>query len=651
MRRWVRGLAALCGAICVLTLAGGTPTATGATAVERSASGPVVDDLGPASLVTATTAADRIGDRIYTATAGVSPVVVGGYDPATERIEESYELPTGGGVWAIEHIGTDLYVGTYTPGDLYKIDTVTGQVAKVASMGSFIWALDVSPDGKIFAGTYPTAEVYEYDPATGQTTNHGVAMPGEQYVRSIAADESAIYAGIGTKAHLVRIDRATGARTDILPPAYADRTFVATLDLVGSTLVAGMSPTATMLIFDTADPSNPREVQVDNDNYITAITAEQETGDVYFGTRPSGTLYRYRTASESLDRLGVPYDGASFYRIFPESDVVRAELAGQVTTYDKASGEFGVVDLAEAGLPPTPELAMAIAAAEDYVLVSGKAGIQVHNLTAGTNRRISLPGEAKTMTPVGDRVHLGVYTLARLWTMRAGGADLRELTRVEHEQTRPTDAEYDPTTGKLLMTTEPDYGKYSGTLTIYDPRSRALDVYRGVVPDQSVQSVAAWSGTAYLGSHTRNSLGTEPIATDATLSAFDLSSRRVLWELTPVPGATAIVDLERHRARLYGTTNDGRLFEFDPSTKTVRAVVRIADRGQNELVSARGVLYGTDGKVLYRVDPQLSGPPVITTIIGGLDAQWYGGRPLLTVAPDARSLYTLRGRNLIRVHL
>lgn len=643
MRRWLRGCAALSVVVLLSVLASGAPTA--------AAPAPEIDDLGPASLVTATTAADRIGDRIYTATAGVSPVVVGGYDPRTEQIEDRYELPTGGGVWAMEHIGTDLYVGTYTPGDLYKIDTVTGNVSKVASMGSFIWALAVSPDGKIFAGTYPTAEVYEYDPATGQTMNHGVAMPGEQYVRSIAADESAIYAGIGTSAHLVRIDRATGEKTDILPAAYADRTFVATLDLVGSTLVAGMSPTATMLIFDTADTANPTEVQPEGDNYITAITLEEATGDVYFGTRPSGTLYRYATTTGVLDRLGVPYDGASFYRIFPEGDLIRAELPGQVATYDKRTGEFSIVDLAEAGLPPTPELAMAIAATRDYVLVSGKAGIQVHDLAAGTSRRVPLPGEAKTMTPIEGRVGLGVYTLARLWTMRSDGSNLHEVTRVEHEQTRPTDTEYEPESGAILMTTEPDYGKYEGSLAVHDLASGVLDVYRGVVPDQSVQSVTARSGTAYLGSHTRNSLGTEPIVPDATLSAFDLDDRRVLWETTPVPGATAIVDLAFFRGRLYGTTNDGRLFEFDPATRQVRGVVRVGAGGQSELVVARGVLYGSDGNRLYRVEPAPSRPPVLTTVLDGLRAEWYGGRPLLTSSPDARSLYTLRGRELIRVNL
>ncbi|MET9343320.1 hypothetical protein [Nonomuraea sp. NPDC003804] len=114
------------------------------------------------------------------------------------------ELPTGEGTWAAAAVGTDLYVGTYTPGDIHKVDTRTGTATKVADVkpDPFIWCLDAAPDGKIYAGTYPRGRVVEYDPATGQTRDFGQVVPGEQYVRSIAVDETTIYAGVGAKAHL-----------------------------------------------------------------------------------------------------------------------------------------------------------------------------------------------------------------------------------------------------------------------------------------------------------------------------------------------------------------------------------------------------------------------------------------------------------------
>ncbi len=426
------GVLVICAALVSVSV---TPSAAAASAV-------TVDTLGPASSVTSTSVAEQVGDRIWTVTSGVSPIQVGAFDPVTRTVDRKLTLPTGAGAWAMTHIGTDLYVGLYTPGDLYRIDTATGAAAKVANFGSFIWSIAATPDGKIVAGTYPDGAVHEYDPATGATKTYGAAVPGQQYVRSIAADATTIYAGVGTKAHLIAIDRATGERRDVLPAAYADRTFVATLSLSGTKLAAGLSPTGTMLVFDTADLGNPVEVQTPGgDQYVTAITIDAPTGDVYLGTRPSGTLYRY--AGSTLERLGSPYDGAYFNRIFVDGSTIRAELTSQVVDFDPAGGTFTGTDLGQAGLPPAPEQAMGIAATATSVLVSGKAGIQVHDLASGTNTRTFLPGEAKTLTPVGREVYLGVYTLARLWSMKPDGSGLHEFGRIGNEQTRPTDETYD----------------------------------------------------------------------------------------------------------------------------------------------------------------------------------------------------------------
>ncbi|HEY3508967.1 MULTISPECIES: PQQ-binding-like beta-propeller repeat protein [Kribbella] len=600
---------------------------------------PTVTDLGPASSVTSTSVAEQVGDRIWTITSGVSPVQVGAFDPATRTVDRKLSLPTGAGAWAMTHVGTDLYIGLYTPGDVYKVDTTTGTATKVAQFGSFIWSIAATPDGKIVAGTYPDGAVHEYDPATGATRSYGAAVAGEQYVRSIAADATTIYAGVGTKAHLIAIDRAGGERREILPARYADRTFVATLALDGTRLAASLSPTGTMLVYDTNDLSNPVEVQTPGgDQYITAITLTGD--DIYLGTRPSGTLYRYR--GNTLTRLGSPYDGAYFNRIFVDSSTVRAELTSQVVDFDESTGTFTGTDLGQAGLPPAPEQAMAITATQSSVLVSGKAGIQVHDLATGASTRTFLPGEAKTMTPVGQSVYLGVYTLARLWQMKPDGSALHELGQVGNEQTRPTDEAYDESSRTWLISTEPDYGKYDGTLVEQHLDTGQREVHRGVVPQQSVRSVTTADGVAYLGGATRNSLGTDPILPQATVVAFDLRSNRTLWETAPLPKAQSYSDVVVYRGKLYATTDDGRLAVLDPLTGKLLASTTIGS-GQSRLTIARSGLYGTDNTRVFKVDGT-----TVTTVVDGLGAQIYG-YPLITTSHNGDALYTIKGRNLIRI--
>ncbi|WP_350275381.1 PQQ-binding-like beta-propeller repeat protein [Kribbella sp. HUAS MG21] len=609
---------------------------------------PTVTNLGPASAVTSTSVAEQVGDRIWTITSGVSPVQVGAFDPVAKVVDRKFALPTGAGAWAMAHLGTDLYIGLYTPGDLYKVDTTTGSATKVAQFGSFIWSIAATPDGKIVAGTYPDGGVHEYDPATGATRSYGAAVAGQQYVRSIAADATTIYAGVGTKAHLIAIDRATGARRDVLPAQYADRTFVATMALEGTKLAVSLSPTGTMLVFDTNDLGNPVEVQTPGgDQYITAITIAG--ADIYLGTRPSGTLYRYR--DNTLTRLGSPYDGAYFNKIFVDGTTIRAELTSQVVDFDEATGTFTGTDLGQAGLPPAPEQAMAIAATPTSVLVSGKAGIQVHDLATGASTRTFLPGEAKTMTPVGRSVYLGVYTLARLWQMKPDGSDLHELGQIGNEQTRPTDAAYDERSQTWLLSTEPDYGKYDGTLVEQhiDPEHGGVqrEVHRGVVPHQSVRSVTTADGVAYLGGATRNSLGTVPILPEATVVAFDQARNKVLWEAAALSKAQSYSSLAHYRGRLYAATDDGRLAVLDPRTGKLLASATLGT-SQSKLTIARSGLYGTDSKRVFKITPNSTGAPTVSTVVDGLGAQIYG-YPLITTSHDGAALYTIKGRDLVRI--
>ncbi|WP_020575418.1 hypothetical protein [Actinopolymorpha alba] len=607
-----------------------------------------VTDLGPASSVTSLNGSEAIGDKIFVNTGGVSPTVVGAYDPGQERVTQRYTLPTGEGAWATTAVGTDLYVGTYAPGDLYKVDTTSTSVTKVSDAlpDNFIWALDSSPDGKVYGGTYPRGLVFEYDPATGARRNYGSAVPGEQYVRSIAVDDTTIYAGVGAHAHLIAIDRATGAKKEILPPEFAHRTFVATLALEDGLLAAGLSATGTMLLIDTADPTRYEVVQAPNDSYITAITIDAAKNDVYFGTRPSGTLYKYDRDTATLTKLLVPYDGAYFGRIFLEGRKLRGILTSNVLTYDLDTGEFSGVDITQAGMPPAPELAMAIASDGPRVYVSGKAGVQVHDLASGTSQRRFLPGEAKVMTPAHGQLWLSVYTLAYLFRMPPGGGDPVRVTTLGNDQTRPLDAAYSPSDKLLAVGTQPEYGLFGGALGLYRPASGDLAVYRDIIHDQSVRSVAIKQGTAYLGGSVYNGLGTTPRETEAKLAVFDLASRKVRYETVPVPGAKEIVDLIATGDRIYGVTETGLMFEYDPSRRTVVRTRQVAS-GPSALVLVGDTIYGVDTRQVFKLNRSTL---ATTTVVDNLRTDSYSGA-MIAAAPDGSALYVLRGRNLIRIGL
>nr|WP_238351195.1 PQQ-binding-like beta-propeller repeat protein [Kribbella shirazensis] len=231
--------------------------------------------------------------------------------------------------------------------------------------------------------------------------------------------------------------------------------------------------------------------------------------------------------------------------------------------------------------------------------------------------------------------------------MKPDGSDLHELGQIGNEQTRPTDAAYDERSQTWLLSTEPDYGKYDGTLVEQHLDTGQREVHRGVVPHQSVRSLTTADGVAYLGGATRNSLGTDPILPEATVVAFDQGRNQVLWETPALPRAQSYSSIAHYRGLLYATTDDGRLAVLDPRTGKLLTSATLGS-SQTRLVIARSGLYGTDSKRVFKITPNATGAPTVSTVVDGLGAQIYG-YPLITTSHDGEALYTIKGRDLVRI--
>ncbi|MEU0567398.1 hypothetical protein ABZ297_18715 [Nonomuraea sp. NPDC005983] len=637
LRHWT---ALTCLALTLIT----PPVPAASAASTRCAPGGTITDLGPASVTNALGNAEFVGDALYAVTRGLSPNVVGAYDLAADRVTAHHDIPTGIGAWAMARVGTDLYVGTHVPSDLYKLDTITGTVTKAASFDDhFIWNLAASPDGKIYLGMSETGRVAEYDPATGGTRDLGVASPGEQYVRSLAADEHTVYAGVGAHAHLVAIDRATGAKKEILPAELAGRDFVASMAISPTRLAMGISSQGELLVMNKADPADHAIVAVPGEKYVTAV--EFLGQDVYFTGRPSGTLYRYRAGK--VETLGVPYPEGGTPRLLAHDGKMWGVQDGAAFVYDPATGAIDYRNLVSRGFRAGAEQPMTVYADDSRVYLGGKGGMQVHDL-AGGSRRIGLPGEPKSMAEVDGHLYTGVYTQALLYGHRPGSDTAELLARIGNRQDRPRDMAYDPGTRSLVIPTQPEPGQEGGALSTYRPGTGALNVRRPVVPDQSVYSVTAHDGVAYLGTYIQEGFGLPPKTRTARLAAYDLRAGRLLWQFEPVPGAEFIADVARLRGRLYGVTDSGVLFEADPETRRVTRSVQVGTYG-GDLAVLDGQLYGISGEAVsrgdrvYRVDLRdLS----ISTVADGLAGDWFDGAKL---AAGGCALYTLRGRDLVKL--
>ncbi|WP_327091106.1 hypothetical protein OIE66_10890 [Nonomuraea sp. NBC_01738] len=619
-----------------------------AAAVSPAVPPGTVTDLGPASVASPLGNGEFVGDVLYMGSRGLSPNVVGAWDLTTDTITAHYEVPTGIGVWAMCKHGTDVYVGTHSSSDLYKLDTVAGTMTKLAAYADhFIWTMACSPDGKVYMGMSEPGRVVEYDPATGASRDLGQPAPGEAYVRSIQADERYVYAGVGANAHLIAIDRQTGEKRELLPAEVADRDWVSSMAISGTHIAGGMNSLGELLVLEKANPSAYKVVKATatGEKYVVAVHIHD--GWVYFAGRPSGTLYRYELATGKLETLGVPFFEAATVRILERGGKIYGLQDPGVFVYDPATGAIDYFSHVQRGYRSSPEAPMSVHSDGERVYVGGKSGADIHDLATKQVTRLPIPGEPKTMITVAGTTYLGVYTQAALWAHKAGQAEARLLFRTGANQDRPKDLAHDRLTGLIVMPTQPEPGHQNGALDVYNPRTGDLKVYRPVVERQTVFSVTTLLGTAYLGTSTQEGLGAPPVTKTAKLAAFDLRKRTVLWTLEPVAGAAAITGLKHTPLAVYGITNTGVLFEYSLAKKKVTRTVKVCDRG-GDLVIAGAHAYTSDVNAVYRIDlVRMTAAPLVT----GLASDWFGGGSKLNISPDGRALYAIKGRNLVSIAL
>ncbi len=615
----------------------------GAHAATGSPAEGTLTDLGPASVSSPLGNGEFVDGVLYAGTRGLSPNVVGAYDLAADAVTGHVDIPTGIGVWAMCAVGTDVYVGTHSRSDLYKLDTLSGAVSQVGTYPyAYIWNLASSPDGKVYLAVSDPGRIVEYDPATGTSRDLGVTVEGEAYARSVAADDTTVYVGVGAHAHLIAIDRATGTKRDILPAQLAARDFVASLAVSDTHLAGGISSNGELLVISKSDPADHRVVTT-GEKYVPSVLIHD--GYVYFTGRPSGAFYRCPLGGGAVENLGVAVAEAATHRLLAHEGRVYGVQDGAVVVYDPADGSLGYVSLVQRGFKAAPEQPMSVHSDGRRVYVGGKGGADVHDVAAGTRTRLGIPGEPKTALTVKDTTYLGVYTQGLLYSHRAGQAEARLLAKTGNQQDRPRDLGHDPLTGLIAMTTQPEPGQLNGALSVYSPHTGKMDTYRPVVDRQSLYAVTCRLGIAYLGTNVQEGLGLPPVTTTARLAAFDLRSRKLLWQLEPVPGAKVIPGLAHTPLAVYGVTDGGTLFEYDLLRRKVTRTVQVGSKGSDLLIAGR-VGYTTDGDAIYKIDLVTL---KVTAIADGLAGEWFGGEPKLSLDPARKALYGLRGRNLVQI--
>jgi outer membrane protein assembly factor BamB len=614
-----------------------------------------VRTYGPASVTAAIVGAAVHDGRAYVVSRGPKPPVLAELDLATRKVIRSVTLPDAPaegepeGGWAIVVSGGKVYVGTYPVPDLYSFDIATGEVAHLHSFGKnggFVWSLAAAPDGTLYAGTSPDGRVWEYVPSTGAVRRFDVLVQGEHYVRAVAADAEYVYAGLLEKNRLMRVDRVSGAVQELADGGAS----------IGVVAVNGdrvLAASGGELIDVRKDGTDLRRVQVDS-GLLDALTPTSD-GTVYAASRPDGTVYRYRTGDTTLTKvIDPPSDGdeTRLIHVLDENTVLAFAGSGGVWWLNPAAGTSEFVDLIDAGMRPGAERPQSmLLVPHQAVYVGGHFSLEVLDLRTGRERRIRVPGEPKAMVRRGHLIYAAMYPTGGIVSIDIRTDEVRTLGYIGHGQKRPWDIEYDARTGKLLVATAPLSADLKGALSVVDPHTGKMDVYVGVIADQSIMSLSldADRGVVYLGGDVLGGGGTPPTRTSASVAAFDLKTRTVLWEVDPVPGHRTFQDIKVHDGLLYGSykRDSGSWMVMDLATRQVVRQGKVS--GYGELTMQRGRIFLSafrEGGNAYELDVE-GGARLLAT---GLGDEWHTN-PQLHFEPGSWNAWGLAGRDLARIRL
>ncbi len=496
----------------------------------------------------------------------------------------------------------NIYIMPYGAGHAYHYDVHAGQFAPIETglpAGEYTWDAFGASNGRIYFGTYPNAYLGEYDPATGKCALWKQVVPNTKYVVDFQEDNAGrilcrawgpdnVWLAFDPQTR--RVER-TEAPTSTAPMSSAAPALPeGDTGLTGPVVVAGRR-------FVLSFPSS-RLWEIGPEGKMTLCGESRSPAEPWYleatpgavvGISHFGAVFRYDVAHGQMQRRQLPNrvpGGNSI--MFLEAITPRCVLGGNYSQQNLFQ-----ID------PETSKI---------------KASEQ---MTA------RVTGEAMCAVGLQGRAYLGIYvdSLLAVYDPKhpfAYGKNPQELIALgaRYAQTRPGDATTD---GKsVFICSESAYGHLGGALAVIDPKTRHVDVYPHLLPDQDLSSLAydpqtglIWGGTNRWG-QMRSHPPTQP---SAVLYAFDPTTRQLAATLTPWPGADVVSVLGVSGNGVLVATNGQEVALIDTRQRAIlyQGALPIGVPGKVRRGSD-GAGYTLAGGTLYRWDfTQNTLTPVATT--------------------------------------
>ncbi len=479
-----------------------------------------------------------------------------------------------------------LYIGAAHSGQLYCFDPQMDDLVDLGTINGdaaiFPCRMDEDSEGRIWIGSYGTTDLTCYDPATNAFTRYGRMDEEDMYCYPLVNKDDTVACLITqTRPHVVVFDPSTGAKTVVGPVTTKGEDTLTMhrgndghLYIESSAGHFRIEGTEAIAVNSAMPPAPPETTLPDGSTFSFADAAEQINRTLEI---------RYSDGTARTFELDYEASGTNIFCLHAGPDDClygSSVLPEHLFRYNPENGELG--DLGVCSLST---------------------------------------GEAYSMANLEDRMYISSYPAARLSVYdpsqdyrfgEESGANPRDLGRMDDLSYRPRSTLAGPL-GRVWTASLPDYGRWGGPLSWYDPQTGERKAYYQIAGDASCYVLAPLPGEELIavGTSVSGGTGTQPKVDQAVLFLWDCQAEAKAWEGTLEREVTSFSALITGQdGRLYGTVQGGDMpaeaFVFDPASRTFTDRIALPSGRPLDLGLQQGpdgMLYGFTASSIYQLNP------------------------------------------------
>ncbi len=527
-----------------------------------------------------------------------------------------------------------FYFSVRSPNDgtLFRYDPHAQEVTQLATrvVGEDFLRSMLMLDGILYGTTYPNAKVYSYDPATGDIHDYGTVDEQSAYAWGFEEIDGKLWVGTGTNPTLREVDPQSGEITDIPLPAHIQESkdFVHEIARHDDLVFVRTSPSGTrnLAIYDL----QTQDWCCEDVGLMGTWSQDSHDGAFYYivGSEVRGYDLQERTdfsiGWQDSDLAGEQSGSHPLQLVelddedYPGVTLMAFRADGAAWFHNLQTGAGQVVEYPIQGAAATIQSLGLGPDGNPYVgpyLSSGLMSRLDHQ--TGELEGLNGPDQGDAIATVGDHLVVGTYSGAGFHAGDVSadwdwGTNPEQLFSIGREAGQDRVSDLVDADGLAVGATIPNYGELGGALVIFDPAGGEPQVHRNVVPDHSVVSLAYQDGLIYAGTSIHGGIDSTPASGPAELFVWDVQAQELVDSVVPDESADIIHTLTfDDQGRLWGMTDAGTMFEFDPDERRVVNSVATGLRNSNiwgrvsEMAQSPvdGLIYGNAASRLFTFDP------------------------------------------------